>query len=188
MDLMLLRTFQRQVFLQCQFMMHAAQDLNCGLRDGNVRHTYYAIQNLLNASANISKSLWGQRGKLAFERKPLRDSIGIDDDSPLRQVTMRNNFEHIDERIDTWWKQSTHHNHADLNLGPRNMISGIQDIDRFRHFDPTTTDLFFWGQEFNLQVLINEVQKILPKIQNEASKPHWDQSQMERAVHPNLKS
>ena len=58
---------------------------------------------MLNAGANISKAFWGSGGKLAVERKPLRDSIGIDDKSPLRAVTMRNNFEHFDERIDRWW-------------------------------------------------------------------------------------
>src|SRR6185312_5907330 len=103
-------------------------------------------------------------------RKSLRDSIGISDESPLRQVTMRNNFEHFDERLDRWWVKSEKHNYSDFNLGS---IGGIDEIDSFRNFDPASTDLSFWGQAFNLQSPINEVQSILPKLEAEASKPHW---------------
>src|SRR5450631_2177877 len=99
MERMHLRTFQSQVALQCSFLLLAAEDLNRGLKQRNISYVFYALQNLLNAGANISKALWGQGGKLAIERKPLRDSIGVDDTSPLREVTMRNNFEHFDERI-----------------------------------------------------------------------------------------
>lgn len=174
MDLMLLRVFQRQLELQCRFMILAAQDVNQGLKNKDVYYTFYAIQNLLSAGANISKTLWGTRGAKSAERAPLRDSIGIMDDSPLRAVTMRNNFEHMDERIERWWGDSKHHNHSDLNISSRSGIAGIEKIDWFRHFDPQTTDLTFWGEDFNLQALISEAQRILPKLQEEAHKPHWE--------------
>jgi hypothetical protein len=83
---------------------------------------------------------------------------------------MRNNFEHFDERLDRWWAKSKRHNYSDFNLGP---IGSFDEIDSFRNFDPASTDLSFWGQAFNLQSLINEVQSILPKLEAEASKPHW---------------
>lgn len=175
MELMLLRTFQRQAALQCKFILLAAQDIDTGLQKGDIEYTFYAVQNLLNASANVSKAFWGSGGKFATERKALRDSIGVDDNSSLKEVTMRNNFEHFDERLARWWKESQQHNHADLNLGPRNMIAGISDIDRFRAYDPTTKDLSFWGQDFNLQDLTDEAQRILPKLQAEANKPHWEE-------------
>src|SRR5271154_1382263 len=105
MELMLLRVFQKQVLLQCQFLMQASADINTAINAtikerGNNHAVFYALQNFLNAAADISKALWGQRGKLASERKDLRDSIGIADDSPLTEVNMRNNFEHFDERLD----------------------------------------------------------------------------------------
>lgn len=176
MDLMLLRTFQGQIELQCYFVLAAAQDVNAGLAQQNVNHVFYGIQNLLNAAANISKALWGTGGRLAAERQHLRASIGVSDSSPLRDVVMRNNFEHIDERLDRWWRESTHHNHADLNIGPKAMIAGMADIDMFRAFDPATADITFWGQEFNVQAIVNEVQRILPLVSAEAQKPHWDPS------------
>jgi hypothetical protein len=94
MELMLLRIFQQQVLGQCKNLLLSANEVNQSLAKYDVQGVFYALQNLLNAGANISKALWGQGGKLADQRKPLRDSIGIDDTSPLREVTMRNNFEH----------------------------------------------------------------------------------------------
>jgi len=180
MDLMLLRTFQRQVELQCKFLLTAAEDVNTALKVRNPQAAFYGIQNLLNAGASISKALWGQGGKHSERRKPLRDSIGIDDSSPLREVTMRNNFEHIDERMDRWWKESKTRNHIDTMIGSKTDIVGHAEIDKFRHYDPTTTDIIFWGQEFNLQKLVDEVQRILPKLREEASKPHWDPNSLEQ--------
>jgi hypothetical protein len=173
MDIMLLRVFQQQVLHQCDFMLLAANEVNSGLQQQNLTMVFFGTQNLLNAVANISKALWGQRGKFSEARKDLRDSIGIGDDSPLHQVTMRNHFEHFDERLDKWWSDSKAHNFMDFNLAPRSSVAGIEEIDWFRIFDPKTTDMTFWSEDFNLQQLINEVQRILPKLKEEANKPHW---------------
>lgn len=57
MDTFLLRNFQRQVVLQCKFMLTAAQELNKALEErGNTEHVFYALQNLLNAGANMVPS------------------------------------------------------------------------------------------------------------------------------------
>jgi hypothetical protein len=184
MDTFLLRMFQRQVLIQCRFMLRAAEDTDIALKQQKVDVTsvFYSIQNMLNAAANISKALWGQGGKLADQRKPLRDSIGIADDSPLREVTMRNNFEHFDERLDRWWVDSKNHNHTDFNLGKQKDFP--DEIDNFRIFDPDTTDLSFWGQRFNLKNLITEVQAVLPKLEGEAKKPHYDRGQQAHSTLP----
>ncbi len=153
-------------------MLRAAEDVNNGVRTTDTDLTFYGLQNLLNAAANISKALWGQTGRLSAERQPLRDSIGVEDDSPLRQVAMRNNFEHFDERLDRWWKGSANHNMMDRNFFSHAAISGANNLDMFRNFDPKTSDLIFWGQEFNIQALLNEVDRMLPKLREEADKPH----------------
>jgi len=106
MDLMLLRIFQKQVLLQCQFTLFAAHDINMALNQRDDTRIFYAVQNFLNAANNVSKALWAQNGKFTDERKMLRDSIGVSDTSPLRKILIRNAFEHFDERLDKWWKQS----------------------------------------------------------------------------------
>ena len=59
MDLMLLRQFQRQVLLQCKYVLISASEANKALETRNVEGVFYALQNFLNAGANISKALWG---------------------------------------------------------------------------------------------------------------------------------
>lgn len=172
MDRRLLREFQSQVLLQCEFMLRASNDLNAALSTPSfdtAKAVFYAIQNFLNAAANISKALWGEGGRWAGPRQPLRDSIGITDASPLHAVTMRNNFEHFDERLDTWWRDSSRHNLADVNVTSGGIV-GFDDIDILRLFDPITTDVIFWGQRFNLQKLIHEVGCILPRLTAELAK------------------
>ncbi|MEA2141968.1 MAG: hypothetical protein QOI64_398 [Solirubrobacteraceae bacterium] len=98
--------------------------------------TWTAIQNLLTAASNISKALWGQGGRHEVERQALRDSLGIDDTSPLREVAMRNHFEHYDERLDRWWAESVAHNHLDVSIMPPSTVQGMDANDMFRVFDP----------------------------------------------------
>lgn len=171
MNDMLLRAFQSQILLQCQFLVMGANDLNAAMKAVNPTWVFCALQNILTAGANISKALWGQGGRLATQRQALRDSIGISDDSVLRQVTMRNNFEHFDERLDRWFAESTRHNMGDILVGPANMISGLEEIEKFRHYNPAEHKLIFWGQEFDIQELISEVDKIHRRLQAELDKP-----------------
>lgn len=179
MDVMLLRVFQHQVLLQCKFIITAAKELDTGIQHHSelffrafekpntdaLRESqeaiFYALQNLLNAAADVSKALWGKAGSKPADRQryearqQLRDSIGIKDTSPLRTVTVRNKFEHYDENLDKWWKQPRNHFMADLNIGSKDRsIVGIDEIDKFRHYDSATNIAIFWGVEFNIQDIL----------------------------------
>jgi len=174
METMLLRIFQGQVLLQCRFVLLASHEVNSALLTGDTTRCFYALQNLLNAAASISKTLWGQRGEREEERKPIRESIGISNDSPLKPIGIRNDFEHFDERLEKWWKKSKHHNYFDLNLSSRTGIVGVSEVDWFRNFDPQTGEVMFWGTDFNLNLLVKEIMVILPKLTAEVRKPSWE--------------
>jgi hypothetical protein len=80
------------------------------------------------------------RGRQARPLLPTQDNpsatgIGIDDESPLRDARMRNNFEHFDERLDQWWAKSPNHNYIDMNIGPAS-IFGAGRLAIFRSFNP----------------------------------------------------
>ncbi len=169
MGLTLLQVFQSQILVQCELALMATDEIGPAARGRERKRLFFAIQNLLNAAANIAKLLWGQGGQLATERQALRDSIGISDDSPLHEVAMRNNFEHMDERLDRWYQETTQHNFADLNIG--GPAGFLDDIDQFRQFNPKTGDVVFWGQGFNLITLTREIRRILPRLREVAEKP-----------------
>ena len=61
------------------------------------------------------------------------------------------------------------------------MIAGIDQIDKFRHLDPDSIKLIFWGEEFNLKAIVEEAQRLLPLLEGEAAKPHWEAVDQTRA-------
>lgn len=173
MDLFLLRMHQRQVVFQCHAALNAARQANIALVTQD-QYTFWAsIQNFLTAAANISKACWGSGGKLAAERLSLRRSLALADNSPLANTDLRNDLEHYDERLDRWYKNSARRNYADFNIGPRaTAINGVDDGDIFRFFDPETSEVIFWGKNYAMQPLVDEITKLLPVAQAESSKPH----------------
>jgi hypothetical protein len=127
-------------------------------------------------AANVSKAFWGagrHRAKVAPLRQALRDSLGVDDQSPLYDVGMRNNFEHYDERIDRWWTECPRHNLLDRGFGAPSVVS-LDDKEMFRIYDPDTARIIFWGEAFHMQPIASECDRIFPIGEREASKPHWD--------------
>jgi hypothetical protein len=54
---------------------------------------------------------------------------------------------------------------VDNNLG---RIDGVEDIDRFRNYDPNTSDLSFWGQDFNIKTLVDATKTLLAKINSDS--------------------
>lgn len=61
-----------------------------------------ALRMALHFSANVSKVFWPPDGTRKETAKELRDLCGIDDNHPLRNRTLRNHVEHIDERLEQW--------------------------------------------------------------------------------------
>jgi len=116
----------------------------------------------------------GQAGSHSDERKQLRDSIGVDDTSPLRKVTMRNNFEHFDERLDKWWKESIAHNHIDLIIGPKNTIAGPQRWINLDILIQQPATWYFGVKNSTLSRFWKKSKRFFPKLEAEANKPHWE--------------
>jgi hypothetical protein len=173
--------FQGQVLIQCKFFLLSFDELisqiTSGMYDRDQKHAIKAwcvIQSMLTCAANISKALWGQADRLANERKPLRDSIVITDLPALHSVLMRNNFDHFDERIDQWWKQTTDCNVVDLIIAATNPGSGFKDIDIWRNFNHATGEVIFWSQRFDLYAVRGEIEQIIPVLEKECSKHHWE--------------
>jgi hypothetical protein len=176
MQMRLLRIYQSQVKLQCQFVLMSADDLasalaTTGRNADKIGRVFFAIQNMLNAAANLSKAFWGQARSRELEREPLRKSLGVEDTSPIRQVRMRNHYEHFDERLAEWWKQSTHRNYLDRTIGIRRP-AGLASVDLFRMFMPSTGELWFWGEKFDLNAIVAEARRILPLATEESKKPY----------------
>jgi hypothetical protein len=186
MNPQLLRIYQQHIIYTCQAMLFSQKDLEGGTQVASEGRgpslLWYGVQNLVIGAGNLSKALWGtgrtkqEAERRYYDRLPLRQSLQVTDASPLRRVKIRNDYEHLDERIEEWWAATPERNFVEL-IGPRDAIhtdDSLGDKDILRWFDPTTGDIIFWGNELSVPVTLNEVRRILPLAIAESRKPRWD--------------
>ena len=119
------------------------------------------LQSLLIAASNISKIFWNKREHIKGRGEALRKALEVADDSALEVRNLRNHFEHYDERIDEWALNSKNRNLIDTLIGsPSRIQIGTEKKDWHRIFDPDTLTVWFWGIEYPLNPIIDEIQRI----------------------------
>lgn len=134
---------------------------------------WLALQNILVAAANLSKLLWGSSGKREQERQALRDSINVDNASPLKSLDIRNDFEHFDERIEDWYVREGQSIYIGRTIGGGIHNENEGEGRRFGQYEPSTGMVVFWTNSVCLPDIIGEVRRILPLVEAEATKNPW---------------
>lgn len=171
MDAMLLTLFAGELRTQCEQAAVAREQLGVAMRERDVHAVWAALQNILVTAGNASKLLWGSRGndeKLA-SRRPLRDLAGVCDGSPLRPRSVRNAFEHIDERIEDWFRETDTMVYSSRCVGISMAGSMISDgkpveVQHFGFFDPETGILTFWNHSVSIPDLLTAMDGILSRL------------------------
>lgn len=160
MDQMLIEIFQDEIKRQSSFALSSISNINYFF-DSDDRtdadYLWYYVQNFLTSSANVSKLLWGSNEKQNHSRKKLRESLKVREDSILFSKTLRNDFEHYDERIERWFKESERRNYIDSNIGPTGFIAGADPSDFLRNYDTTLNAVTFKGTVYELQPIVDEL-------------------------------
>lgn len=177
MEDMELKIYQFEIHKQCEFALVSVNYMNEALRNlgsknGNTQ-LWFFVQSFLVSSANVSKLLWGSgrnAEKTAERRKDLRKSLQIDENSMLKNTRFRNHFEHFDERIENWASSSERKNFIDSNIGPGNMIVGVNEEDFLRNFDTDTMTIKFKGDTFEIQPIVDELVKLVRVAELEKNK------------------
>jgi hypothetical protein len=130
MDKCLEVAFLQELGGQCNFASVALDDMSAhggklvaGDQTAGVRF-WSSVQSLLMAVANISKILFPKnkpRGNY------LQTLLGISSGSPLDYTNrgVRDSYEHIDERLETWWNNSADKRRADYNIYPTTALHGL---------------------------------------------------------------
>ncbi|KPJ55130.1 hypothetical protein AMJ47_01260 [Parcubacteria bacterium DG_72] len=80
-----------------------------------------------------------------------------------KDIHVRNDFEHFDERIDYWVVNSKNHNYMDKSIGnisPSVAIKGLDPKDNFRWFDNQNMILHFCGESHDLNGLFQYIQNV----------------------------
>ncbi|MDP9274219.1 MAG: hypothetical protein M3O99_01325 [Chloroflexota bacterium] len=139
-------------------------------RDRRVRDEFWiALQQLVSAAGNISKLLWGQDTPDKQERREdsragLRSSISISDTETwvLKNRKLRNDWEHMDERLEEWWDVSAHRSIAIRNFG---RVGGLGVKDQFLCFDLATRELSFWNNVAPVAAFVAEARALVPRLE-----------------------
>jgi hypothetical protein len=170
MDPVLLNVCQGQVVFLCKAALLALDDIQ-GHGAPESGRLWYGVQNFIIASGNLSKLFFAAgrepgRTQRYEARQPLRESLGVTNESPLRQVRIRNDFEHLDERLEEWWGESPNRNFIDAIVGPEGMIvapeGALGEKDTLRWLNPETGNVIFWGNELHIPSVAEEVRRLLP--------------------------
>jgi hypothetical protein len=98
----------------------------------------------------------------------LRDSIGVTNDSPLRDPDLRNDWEHLDQRIEEWSAEGGPGGYVGRNIG---RIETGDPKRRFGHDDPDTGEVTFWQHSASVPALIEEAQNIRRRLEVAVATP-----------------
>jgi hypothetical protein len=160
--------------------------------EGEGRHAevFRALHSFLSHASNASKLFWPPKPRQRKSESPedfaarrtdtleraavLRHSVGISDESPLRDRALRDHLEHFDERMVEWRKTSVNGNYYRDTIAPRGMVAGVEPRDAMRWYDPDSRVFLFRGESYDVQSLVAAVEELLPKA-NQASQAAWQQ-------------
>jgi len=152
-----------QIAHECSLGLAAARNLDAALSPVNQVQVWLAIRSVLACAANVAKILWpnprdkDRRVALRERGKHLRCLLGIDKTSPLYQRAVRDGFEHIDERLDPWFKKTE--NYLDLTIGPLE-AEFLAHVTVLRHFDPTTGTVRMLAETANLNKIVQAMREL----------------------------
>lgn len=131
---------------------------------------WYHVENHVKALVAMANILWTTNKNNPYKRRSrlLRERFGLSDENPPADLRdTRNWFEHFDEKIDDWWRESDRHNFSDRNVMPSSSIVGLDTSDNARLFDPTTCDLSVFGRSVNLNAMHLQMETLLQRILDE---------------------
>lgn len=122
-----------------------------------------AIQSILIAASNVSKILWPIKKEHLARGKHLRKLLEVDEDHLLSDRTIRNHFEHYDERIQNWLENNQSSVYFDLEINPLEL--NPWSIPRFFHrsYNPPSKKLSFRNESIDLGEIITKLIEIRKK-------------------------
>ncbi|WP_138437635.1 hypothetical protein [Marinobacter shengliensis] len=188
MDDFLLRIYLEQAKQECQLAFQAIEQLNDAIASKGAKDPFGPAQAMVHHAAAVSRIFWppGGKNKTARQRsqsrgEALRKAIGVRHGHPVQNRTLRDHFEHFDERLDDWAEKSKNRNIVKQLVGPRSAIGGdaITDEDIIHHYDPATKVYAFRGEQFDVQELasgLDDINRLIEQKLNEL----WPHNQVGR--------
>lgn len=160
--------------LQVTFQRELARAAMDRLESGtpSAVRVHHEVQAILGAAAAISKALWP--GSLGGDASPERRAFAsrrgelmreaLQPDPLLRERSVRNGIEHVDERLDSIMFDDPHAGIADVNVGDFEDFPG-HGIHFLRHLDPTHAIASVADAQVNLRLLMEAIDEVADRAQ-----------------------
>jgi hypothetical protein len=163
-----LRLFQKEVERQCDFAIIALEDMEEAKASSDGKLFWYSVQNLLVAVGRISRLLWPPDSEAAENRAELRESLDFEEDSLLNALDF---VEHFDTRLEEWYESSENLRYFDSYTEPLDVPAETNPGDRFRGYHTEKNALLFHDEVFHLDPVIEAIEELRRKAEEEAQKP-----------------
>ncbi|KXI30857.1 hypothetical protein [Paraglaciecola hydrolytica] len=172
MDEFLAKIYLEQAKQECERCFHSIQIMNAITQKKLDDDFFQHALDLIHHAAAVSRIFWppGGKNKQSTKRahrrgQALRDMLQLQSGHAVQNRSLRDHFEHFDERLDDWAENSRNRNIVHRLFGPRSAIGGvaIQDSDIIHHFDPATKIFGFRGEHYNIQELATGIDDIYQK-------------------------
>ena len=152
--------FIGEIISQSKFAEKAANQL---AKSSDPVDVWGSIQSILVAAANVSRILWPSRKQYMERGKQLQQLLGVDDDNVLFDRTLRNHFEHYDERIEDWFNSNNPVVYMDSSIDP--FEPGPLSLPNLYHrsYNPTSRTLSFRDESFDLNAILAALAEIREK-------------------------
>ena len=157
--------FIGEIVLQSKIAELAAKRLSAIKDNFDQVEVWSSIQSILVAAGNVSKIFWPQK-EYEVRGKRLRELLKVDDNNILSDRSLRNHFEHYDDRIEKWFKGKSSAVYSDLAIDPLKSMRRNFPTNHHRAYDPLTQTLTFRGESFDLAAVLKELKEIRIKCRD----------------------
>lgn len=156
-----MRHYFSEIEIQIVYFFDALSRVESELKNGGTIETFGALSSALSHAANLSRFFWNTKAPERCER--LRKLLAIEAETyiSLRQRSVRNWFDHVDETIDDIYdnKLWTEGPRSDFYIG--NMLP---DKSTRRLFNPDTGVLSVFERQVNIYCLRAEIHDLLVRL------------------------
>ena len=121
-----------------------------------------AIHSILAAAANVSKILWPVPLSKA-QGSAIRELLCVRDDNALKNRSLRNAFEHYDERLEDWHANRASAASTDQLIGSATGFPAGFSARVHRAFDTDTWTLRCLGESLDLRVVLAALRELYLK-------------------------
>ena len=124
-------------------------------------------QAVVTQAGLLSKFFWPPREKKksvhAKRARFLRQEFSVDDSSPLKSRDLRDRLEHFDEKLDLYLSEGIVGHILPAAVGD---LSGERAVPThiFRGYDPSEAKFEVLGQQFELEPIVEEIDRILQQL------------------------